>query len=344
MKKHNISEDDKFKIHVSKDDLKNPAITKSMSQIQKTNKDIEFELGGKSDAKGMGASMSSMLEQDAIIEPKDPETLKYLSNVMDSNTGDVSKPFNIGDKQYQLVRGINSANAVVMGVYCFDDLNENNENIIHTMEYFDQNIAKPMKEAMGMVGQDIQVVPHVKEIKQDEDKGSFMAYINLSDIDPSSKHFFVNINTGEVVAKFKTNRDMIKSGQGLGLDEDYMDVKGLKRFRFGNYFKSPMNEVEAVSTDGTDVPKLQADVTKLANLIKNKFSIYLAKLDKPIEQAQFLTAMAKEIGVPLGKLSTIISSYKDIANNDTPPAQIATERRIISKAQLEENLIKKISK
>jgi hypothetical protein len=170
-----------------------------------------------------------------------------------------------------------------------------------------------------------------------------MAYINLSDIDPSFKHFFVNINTGEVVAMFKTNRDMIKSGQGLGPDEDYMDVKGLKRFRFGNYFKSPMNEVEAVSTDGTNVPKLQADVTKLANLIKNKFSIYLAKLDKPIEQAQFLTAMAKEIGVPLGKLSTIISSYKDIAAGDTEP-QVTTERRVLTKAQLEENLIKKISK
>ena len=339
--KNDIFEEDKFKIHISKDDLKNPAITKSMSQIQKTNKNIEFELGGKSDAKGMGASMSSMMEQDAIIEPKDPETLRYLSNVKDSNTGDVSKPFNIGDKQYQLVRGINSAKDVVMGVYCFDDLNENNENIIHTMEYFDQNIAKPMKEAM--VGQDIQVVPHVKEIKQDEDKGSLMAYINLSDIDPSFKHFFVNINTGEVVAMFKTNRDMIKSGQGLGPDEDYMDVKGLKRFRFGNYFKSPMNEVEAVSTDGTNVPKLQADVTKLANLIKTKFSIYLAKLDKPIEQAQFLTAMAKEIGVPLGKLSTIISSYKDIAAGDTEP-QVTTERRVLTKAQLEENLIKKISK
>jgi len=337
---NDIFEDDKFKINVSKDDLKNPAITRSMSQIQKTNKDIEFELGGKSDAKGMGASMSSMMEQDAIIEPKDPETLRYLSNVKDSNTGDVSKPFNIGDKQYQLVRGINSAKDVVMGVYCFDDLNENNENIIHTMEYFDQNIAKPMKEAMGMVGQDIQVVPHVKEINQVEDKRSLMDYINLTDIDPSFKHFFVNINTGEVVAMFKTNRDMIKSGRGLGPDEDYMDVKGLKRFRFGDYFKPSINEIE---TDGTNVPKLQADVTKLANLIKNKFSIYLAKLDKPIEQAQFLTAMAKEIGVPLGKLSTIINSYKDIAAGDTEP-QVTTERRVVTKAQLEENLIKKISK
>jgi hypothetical protein len=335
---NDIFEDDKFKINVSKDDLKNPAITRSMSQIQKTNKDIEFELGGKSDAKGMGASMSSMMEQDAIIEPKDPETLRYLSNVKDSNTGDVSKPFNIGDKQYQLVRGINSAKDVVMGVYCFDDLNENNENIIHTMEYFDQNIAKPMKEAM--VGQDIQVVPEDKEANQVEDKRSLMDYINLTDIDPSFKHFFVNINTGEVVAMFKTNRDMIKSGRGLGSDEDYMDVKGLKRFRFGDYFKPSINEIE---TDGTNVPKLQADVTKLANLIKTKFSIYLAKLDKPIEQAQFLTAMAKEIGVPLGKLSTIINSYKDIAAGDTEP-QVTTERRVVTKAQLEENLIKKISK
>ena len=70
-------------------------------------------------------------------------------------------------------------------------------------------------------------------------------------------------------------------------------------------------------------------------MIKNKFSVYLSKLDKPIEQAQFLTSMAAEIGVPLNKLSTIISSYKDIAKSETKPV---TEKKIITKKQLEENL------
>jgi hypothetical protein len=34
-----------------------------------------------------------------VIEPKDPETIKYLSNVVDSKTGEISKPFTISGKQ-----------------------------------------------------------------------------------------------------------------------------------------------------------------------------------------------------------------------------------------------------
>jgi len=97
---------------------------------------------------------------------------------------------------------------------------------------------------------------------------------------------------------------------------------------------------------GTDIKKLQADVKKLATLIKNKFSGYLAKLDKPIEQAQFLTAMAAEIGVPLNKLSSIMSAYKDIATTTitptqptqpTPPIGVA-ESKVITKKDLIESL------
>lgn len=289
-------------------------------------------------------SMSTHMEENEVIEPQDKATIKYLSNVKDANTGEVSKPFAIGDKKYQMVRGVHPTGEVGLAVFCHDDMDDNGENLIHSMEYFEENIAKPMKEQMGMVGQDIQVVPKVKESGFDyaaaereyHDKEAFMDYLNLSDIEPIYKHFFVNIKNGEVVAKFKNTRDMIKSGIKLGPDEDYMDIKTLKRFRFGDYFKGDVNEVDNAAQDsGTNVGKLQADVKKLATLIKNKFSVYLSKLDKPIEQAQFLTAMAKEIGVPLNKLSSIISSYKDIAAQDK---EMTTEKKVITKGQLEESL------
>lgn len=296
------------------------------------------------------SSMSTTMEENEVIQPQDKATIKYLSNVKDANTGEFSKPFTIGDKKYQMIRGVHPTGEVGLAVFCHDDMDDNGENLIHAMEYFEENVAKPMKEEMGMVGQDIQVVPKVKESgfdyaaaeKEYHDKEAFMDYLNLSDVEPIYKHFFVNIKNGEIVAKFKNTKDMVKSGIKLGPDEDYMDIKTLKRFRFGDYFKGDVNEMDDATQDiGTNVGKLQADVKKLATLIKNKFSVYLSKLDKPIEQAQFLTAMANEIGVPLNKLSTIISSYKDIAAQDKetgglPP--VTTEKKILTKGQLEESL------
>jgi hypothetical protein len=312
--------------------------------------------GDKPATSSSSMSMASTMEEnkmsapEAVIEPQDKATIQYLSNVKDANTGEISQPFNIGDKKYQMVRGVHPTGEIGLAVFCHDDMDDKGENIIHSMEYFEENIAKPMKEQMGMVGQDIQAVPKVKESGFDyaaaereyHDKEAFMDYLNLSDIEPIYKHFFVNIKNGEIVAKFKNTKDMVKSGIKLGPDEDYMDIKTLKRFRFGDYFKGDVNEVDnTAQDDGTNIPKLQADVKKLATLIKNKFSVYLSKLDKPIEQAQFLTAMANEIGVPLNKLSTIISSYKDIAADDKatggkPP--VTTEKKVMTKGQLEESL------
>lgn len=256
------------------------------------------------------------MEENDVIEPQDIATLKYLSNVIDDTSGEVSKPFSISDKRYQMVRAMNPDNQVVLGVYCFDDVDDAGDNIVHDVNYFEENVAKSMKEALGIMGADIQSKPKIREFdyasaeREFHDKEELMNYLNLTDINPEYKHFFVNIDTGEIMAKFKSTKEMIKSGVKLGPNEDYMDLKALKRFRFGDYFKPNVSEQ---NIEGTDVPKLQADVKKLANLIKTKFSIYLAKLDKPIEQAQFLTAMATEIGVPLNKLSTIINTYKDIA-------------------------------
>ena len=288
------------------------------------------------------SSMATQMEENEIIGPKDKATIKYLSNVKDEKTGEISKPFTIGSKNYQMVRGVTPEKNIVVGVYCLDDVGEDGENIIHPMDYFEENIIKPMSENVGMVGQDIQVVDDGYDYSTHEreyhDKNSFIDYLNLSDIEPIFKHFFVNTKTGDIVAKFKNTKEMIKSGIKLGPDEDYMDVKALKRFRVGDYFKSGISEGELSPEDAnTNVEKLQSDVKKLANLIKNKFGMYLSKLDKPIEQAQFLTAMANEIGVPLNKLSGIINTYKDIAKTDNP----VSENKIITKKSLEESINKK---
>jgi hypothetical protein len=311
----------KIKGKLNPDDKKNVTITGDKPQSQ------------SSQSSQSSTSMSSMMEGE-VIEPKDVNTIKYLSNVKDKQTGEVSKPFTISDKRYQMVRGENGKKEVVIGVYCFDDLNEIGENIIHPLDYFEEKIAKPMKEAMGMVGQDIQVndgFDYAASEVEYHDKANLMDYLNLKDIEPIYRHFFVNLETGDVTAKFKNTKEIIKSGIKLGPNEDYMDVKTLKKYRFGDYFKKDITEAEE-QTDGTDVTKLKADVKKLVTLIKNKFGTYLSKLDKPIEQAEFLNTMAAEVGIPLNKLSSIVRNYRDIANQEEQPIN---ESRVFTKKELE---------
>lgn len=328
-----INEEDKFKIHVSKKDLENQNTTKQLAMLKKKNPNIEFDL--EPTAKPTTTSVSSMMEQpEAVIQPQDQATLKYLSNVIDNNTGEISKPFIISGKKYQMVRAITPDKNIMLGVYCFDDFDGDGNNLIHPSDHFEKTIALPMKEKLEkndvMIEDEYDFSASEREF---HDKESLINYLNLSDIGPGYKHFFVNITNGDVSAKFRTTKEMIKSGIKLGPNEDYMDLKTLKKFRFGEYFK---NDIKEEQTDNNrDVSKLKSDVKKLATLIKNKFSGYLSKLDKPIEQAQFLSAMAGEIGVPLSKLSSIINTYKDIAKNEEQP-NVTMEVKVIKKQELEE--------
>lgn len=332
-------------------------IKESLEMDMTTYKKVKGTLDPKTPVKITGdkpaPSITGSLTEDepeGVIQPQDNATIKYLSNVKDSKTGQVSAPFNIGDKRYQMVRGTTPSKEVVMAVYCHDDINEQGENIIHPMQYFEENIANPMKEQMGMVGQDIQVVPNkpVREEGEFDDKNQMVDYLNLADV-AGHRFFFVDVNTGKINAKFKNTKELVNSRQPLGLDDEFMDEKKLKRFRFGKILKkdtSLTEEVPADGTEGTDVTKLQSDVKKLTTMIKNKFSVYLSKLDKPVEQAQFLTAMAAEIGVPLNKLSTIVNSYKDIAKSEAPAPASApvNETKIFTKNSFQESIKPKVIK
>jgi hypothetical protein len=251
--------------------------------------------------------------------------LTYLSNVIDSSTGKVKEPFELNGKRYRVVRATNNQGKVVIGVMSYED---DGNNIIYDADTFKNSLGK-------------------KEEKTDDynDKQNFSDFVNLKDL-AGFRHFYVNIQTGEVTSKFRNLKEMIKSGIKLVPgEEDYMGIKELKRFRVGDYFKSnELNEAD-VEIDGVNVNKLQSDTKKLVTLIKNKFGTYLAKLDKPLEQAQFLTTMANEIGVPLQKLSGIITQFKDVAKTDS--TSIA-ESVIIKKNDLDKeitnNLVKKVIK
>jgi hypothetical protein len=157
---------------------------------------------------------SSIEEIDAVIQPQDKETIKYLSDVEDANTGEISKPFTIADKNYQMIMGQSSNGGVVMAVFCHDDTDENGENIIYSVDEFEQKIAIPMKEMIEM-GDDFEMIQ--EEPTYEETNETYEGY----------KHFFVNRKTNEI-KKFKTIEEMLTCGKHE--EEEYMPTTNFKRY------------------------------------------------------------------------------------------------------------------
>lgn len=269
------------------------------------------------------------LEPEAVITPQDKATIKYLSNVKDAKTGKVSEPFTIGAQKYQMIRGITPSKEVVMAVFCHDETDENGENIIHPMDYFEENIANPMKEEMAMVGQNIQVVPKQESVESDEkDSDNFEGY----------KHYYVNRKTNEV-RKFKSIKELV-CNQKLE-EEEYMGVSEFKQHMnekmFGTRRKTDtLNEITPTGQETDDEMNVKAK--KLMDMISKRIPETIIKtISTPIAQREVIAAFAELIGVPRNGLSSLISGLKDISKMADSQQAIA-EKKIITKKQLEENL------
>lgn len=257
------------------------------------------------------SSLSSLSEDEAPKENTQP-IIKFLSNLKDQKTGQIVKPFKMNGKNYQVIRGVLPTKEVVQAVYCHDDLNEDGSNVIHSLKHFEENIAKPITE----------------KAKKGPDKNGkdYIKHINLNDL-KNFKHFIVNTKTGEVLAKYKSVNDMVKSDKRIGKDEEYMTAKELKSYRISNSLTTS-KELNEDDIDGEEPNKLEADVTKLIDLIISKFSTSLAKINNPKEQSQFITRIAQEIGVPLSNLQSIVNQGINESKESTKTIE-STERKII---------------
>lgn len=301
-----IEEEDNFKIHVDKKTLSDKTKTKELGTLQKKNPSLEFDLdGGTSSSQSMAGGSTGLFEEpEAVIAPQDKATIKYLSNVKDSTSGEISKPFTIGEKKYQMVRGIDQTNQVVMGVFCHDDFDAEGENIIHPMDYFEETIAKPMKETMDIVGQDIQIVPTTPKPKAN----------NLSDF----KHFILNSKTGKV-RKFRKIEELAKANM---LDEEsYMNLPQFKKYVSEKLFGSRTRSIREVTPIGDeDEEQMNAKAKKLMELIKTKIpSNVIETIKTPVAQREVIAAFAEMIGVPRTGLSNLMSGLKALAKGEAGP-------------------------
>lgn len=325
--KNKLNETEKFELSVTKDDLKNPQTTAELAKLQKSNKNIEVVLTKDREA---GKSITDLFEFDAVIEPQDQATIKYLSNVKDTNTGEISKPFSIADKNYQMIRGINPNKEVVMAVYCLDDMDDQGNNIIHSLEEFEKKIAMPMKEKLEMGGQ---------QLKSESNSDTYEGY----------KHFFVNKKTNEV-KKFKTIEELLscdKSGE-----EDYMNVSNFKKYMNEKLFGSSRRRMEVLnelSPSGEESDEeMSVKAKKLMDMIGKRIpSNVISTIKTPVAQREVIAAFAELIGVPRNGLSNLLSGLKDISK-EPKPQQGVSESKIVTKKELMEtlsnkkNVIKKI--
>lgn len=269
----------------------------------------------------------SIFETDGMIEPQDQATIKYLSNVKDVNTGKVSQPFTIADKNYQMVRGVYPDGNVDMAVYCLDDMDDLGNNIIYSIDEFEQKIALPMKERLEM--------ENTKTESKDE---TYEGY----------KHFFVNKKTNEV-KKFKTIEEMLSCGKMK--EEEYMSTPRFKKYMTEKLF-GKRNRLNELGMDQADLQPTQNSNNQGAGLaddedkLTGSAKIFVKKLDEfdviknlinKVSQgsdkgkAIVLATFAERIGVPENKISTIISSIKNIAKTQTPVTEGLKEKKNVIK-------------
>lgn len=311
-------------------------------------------------------SVPSMTEEDgaidAVIKPQDSETIKYLSNVKDAKTGEVSKPFSIGEKKYQLIRGIKPSKEIVMAVYCLDDKDEAGENIIHPMEHFEENIAK---KAVAEGGADdfnraerdfhdkenlavdepapvAKPAPAASPIA-DKPKTENAASLKLAEF----KHFIVNNKTGKV-RKFKRSEELAKAN--MTEDESYMNLSQFKKHVDATLFgsKKPKQEV----SEENDVP-IKPDVQVAIDQMVLKVKPYISKINEPIEKIQFLVKLATMLQLEASKYPALISALKKASDesfggsnttnstNTTSTTQTTSgiaERKVMTKNQLMESV------
>jgi hypothetical protein len=247
------------------------------------------------------------VEADVVV-------LEYLSEVKDTESGNISQPFTIGDKKYQMVRAVTPTKEKVMGVYSFNEVNEDGSNKIYNVEDFEKNIAQKAIMETGVVepeGPEAVTLNPMQE--KEKENPSFAGY----------KHFIVNSKTGKA-RKFKSIEELAKAQMGEG--EKYMGIKEFKRFvdeaLFGAGKKKSITELD----DNVDNPeldeKMRVEAKKLMDLMVKKIPEGVFKKIKiPQARREVIAAFAELIGVPRNGLSQLISGLKDLAKGDASKPQ-----------------------
>lgn len=275
---------------------------------------------------------SSSLAEDMTFEPSSNTKMRYISNVKDKNTGDISKPFTVKGKTYQMCRAMTPTRDIVLGVYSHDEKDEDGTNIVYSTEEFEENIAKKAVEE--------EMKPETSSIKKPEMTEKTSPSLNLGDF----KHFLVNLKKGKF-RKFKNIEDLAKGN--MSEEETYMNLGNFKKY-FGETLFGKKEKTK-LSEDDMDIekPEVKAAIDQMVLKIKP----YMDKLNQPIEKIQFivkLTSMLQLDSSLYPKLVTALKSSSNqtfgsnnssLSNNSvTTQTTVTNESKIITKNDLTKDL------
>lgn len=243
------------------------------------------------------------------VEDKVSKKLEYVSEVIDEGTGQISKPFTIGTKNYQMVRAMGPENKIVMGVYAFDEMDESGNCKIYEVDEF-EGIAKSAINELGVQepeGPEAATLNPLNDIGEKETKAT-------KETNPSFegyKHFIVNEKLGKV-KKFKTIQELAKAK--MDTEETYMGIKEFKKYIDSALFGKRKMKEETVQAEV--IPSnITTSIEKTMKLIGTKLtsSILQSIKQNPIAQEQMILAFAEQIGVPANRLSQLINGIKNLA-------------------------------
>jgi hypothetical protein len=340
--KNKIKEDDITKGSDGTGDMSSKTDTSATTDTSSPSKSISAKPSPEGTIYVKGSEMNKTKVKKAIEKAKQdkmdvkivnesemntPMKLEYISEIKDSETGEVSKPFTIADKKYQMVRAMTPDRQKVMGVYCMDEVDGEGNNIIHDVKHFEENIANKFIKETGVVEPDGPEAATLMGLEEKKEN-SFAGY----------KHFIVNEKTGKA-RKFKSIEELAKAQMGEG--EKYMGIREFKKFvdesLFGNSKRHSMTEVDDVTGNESD-EEMNAKAQKLMKMIGKRIPTTIIDTIKTnkVAQREVIAAFAELIGVPRNGLSALITGIKDIAKSQKQtqgkpaeePAPV-TERRII---------------
>jgi len=280
-----------------------------------------------------------------VVEGEEPQVskkLEYLSDVHDENN-EISKPFTLNGKNYQMVRALTPQNEKVLGVYSLDEIDEEGKNVIHPIDEFEKSLDNqqtetgvqepeaPEANTLNPEGPVMEKTPETSsEPKESKEHPSFAGH----------KHFIVNKKTGKA-RKFKDISELAKAQ--MSEEEQYMGIKDFKKYvdetLFGAGRKQNLDEVQPTGQEND--AEMNAKAKKLVELIQKKIPSGIFKsISTPIAQREVIAAFAEMIGVPRTGLSQLIAGLKDLTQNNgagtatsTQPSQatgnVSESRKII---------------
>ena len=207
--------------------------------------------------------------------------MQFISNIYEDGRN-VSKPFVIKGKKFQMVRALKPEGGETTGVYCYDDINDSGENIILTQEEFEHkykpNETKPI------------------------DHPALDGY----------KFFYVN-KENMAIRKFRSTLDLPKNQ--IRPDETFMNRRELKQFIGEKLFGTGKSAEQWVMNEDQPEDSLTSKAQKLIKSIETKIPPQAIKSIRgnPRAQKEVILAFAELVNVPKEKLYQIIGDIKSLA-------------------------------